>query len=412
MPHRLKPPVEALETCLADVLQVFAAAPTLSRDTPEHAAGTRVHLSQPPRPSRPHTVEQQTEDKTLVRHADLTPPPQPVSPPPPPKRNLGKYLEPVRFRYRPQPGADSMSDGWHFAENFSDQRRGVTVSNQAWVLAGASRRGYSHWDQGTPRDDAFALGAAHPWNIIAVSDGAGTAEHSRVTANQSVQLAVRRMEEYAQHAPTSPKEAVEYVRQCLQRTIRDVYRAQKDFTEDHNFDKKDTYCTFILLVHQPINDETCVFGHVHIGDGYVWAINSEQKGKPLTQGDHGEVSNEAYFVLSFSEDQVVARAQAFRTNAIEFFMVVTDGIEEDLKPSSREYQNGVRKEDKFAQYSQRLRERVLVWPCWEEWGMLLDTVINYDRDDSFDDRTIAVLTHMPPSTEGCPRDSTQERQYD
>ena len=57
-------------------------------------------------------------------------------------------------------------------------------------IVAASLRGRSHAQEGKPRDDAFRFATTHDWQVLAVSDGAGSACYSREGARLACEKAV------------------------------------------------------------------------------------------------------------------------------------------------------------------------------------------------------------------------------
>ena len=57
-------------------------------------------------------------------------------------------------------------------------------------IVAASLRGRSHAQEGKPRDDAFRFATPHGWQVLAVSDGAGSACYSREGARLACEKAV------------------------------------------------------------------------------------------------------------------------------------------------------------------------------------------------------------------------------
>lgn len=57
-------------------------------------------------------------------------------------------------------------------------------------IVAASLRGRSHAQEGKPRDDAFLFATTHGWQVLAVSDGAGSACYSREGARLACEKAV------------------------------------------------------------------------------------------------------------------------------------------------------------------------------------------------------------------------------
>jgi len=320
--------------------------------------------------------------------------------------SLDKYLKPVEFDWKPQPTKqDMLNPEWWYPEHYKNVVEGVNHSEQnSWILAGASRRGLSHQNVGTPRDDAFRLGQRGAWNIMALSDGAGSAKYSRITANRSCELAIELLQDHAVNVPPDSKNAVDYIRTSIESTLQRVYRLQQQITRQNSFEKNQTYCTFLLIVHQPLDNGACLFGYAHVGDGMIY-VASPAEGRVISTGKKGTQANETEFVLSLSEAEVVSRAQSFATGSdanLDFFMLLSDGVSDDLLPSSQDYKRGMRVETIADQFAGALRKDYLTYPCYEEWGTILDWYINYDRNASFDDRSISIITRQPITEVDCP----------
>jgi hypothetical protein len=216
---------------------------------------------------------------------------------------------------------------------------GLHVGEDDWVMTGASIRGRSHQHDGTYRDDAFRVEVMGGWHVIAVADGAGSAPFSRITANHSVNAAVDTLRRFAPSGiGRDPEQALKNVQRAIEVAMSEVVRTQRDWTAHLNVTPKQTYTTFMLLVHQPLADGTCVIGRWHVGDGFICAFSEDERFSPLTEGDHGAEASTTYFVLSFSDAELARRILVdhlpLRVNC---FAVMTDGIEDDLKPSTEAY---------------------------------------------------------------------------
>src|SRR5258708_14225559 len=93
-----------------------------------------------------------------------------VTPGPPPLKLL-----PARWRHLPS----NLQDDYYYPEDFNVSMNGAAH----YRLVAASHRGKTHAHQGTFREDAVAVTATDYWNIMAVADGAGTADLARVGSN-------------------------------------------------------------------------------------------------------------------------------------------------------------------------------------------------------------------------------------
>jgi len=309
---------------------------------------------------------------------------------------LRDYVSPVTFRYQPLPAkAQDPNPDWWFPENDKKTHLGTISGDYQWVMSAASRRGFSHWHSNRQRDDAFALGKTATWNIVAVADGAGSAKLSRVTANRSCEIAVATVKKNApSDLPSDEAASKQAIQRAMQAAVAEIYDFQEKFNRTNGLDKRDTYSTFLLLVHQPFENGNCLFGVFHVGDGYMMASSpSLKRSSAISQADHGTVSNEAYFLLNFPKQELLNRVAVHTSPApIEMFLMVTDGIEDDMKPSPKEDEQKITVHQKFERFAISLKNEHLIWPIVEDWADILDWLISYERKGSYDDRTIAVLT--------------------
>ena len=88
--------------------------------------------------------------------------------------------EPVNWDQMPEPRYRNENQMPEFA---------VLDGEEKHIVA-ASLRGRSHAQEGKPRDDAFRFATPHGWQVLAVSDGAGSACYSREGARLACEKAV------------------------------------------------------------------------------------------------------------------------------------------------------------------------------------------------------------------------------
>ena len=88
--------------------------------------------------------------------------------------------EPVNWDQMPEPRYRNEDGQTDFA---------VLDGEEKHIVA-ASLRGRSHAQEGKPRDDAFRFATIHGWQVLAVSDGAGSACYSREGARLACEKAV------------------------------------------------------------------------------------------------------------------------------------------------------------------------------------------------------------------------------
>lgn len=88
--------------------------------------------------------------------------------------------EPVNWDQMPEPRYRNENQMPDFAALDGEEKH----------IVAASLRGRSHAQDGKPRDDAFQFATTHDWQVLAVSDGAGSACYSREGARLACEKAV------------------------------------------------------------------------------------------------------------------------------------------------------------------------------------------------------------------------------
>lgn len=270
-----------------------------------------------------------------------------------------------------------------------------------WLIFGASIRGRGHRHSALHRDDAFAIRHERGWHIVAVADGAGSAHMSRVTANEAVKVAVDTAAQYAK-----PYHSVQQIQEAMEDALYDavvtVSRTQARTTRDLGLKKEDTYFTLLMLIHQPQSDGSSVFATLQIGDGLIGAASAD-KFNIVAQGLHGGDASSTYFVASFKENEFKDFIDShWIEKPLEIFVVMTDGIENDLKPSSEAYDPKVNQlQENAGKFVRAMQYQYLTWPCWKHYGEILRHIIDYDRESSNDDRTMVVVMRNDHDNDQC-----------
>src|SRR5690606_10935267 len=85
--------------------------------------------------------------------------------------------------------------GQAFVKTHTDQ---LCIDTADYQLIAASRRGRSHEHAGSFRDDDFSLMhiANSDWSVLAVADGAGSAEYSREGSRIAVEIVQKEFQRY------------------------------------------------------------------------------------------------------------------------------------------------------------------------------------------------------------------------
>lgn len=210
----------------------------------------------------------------------------------------------------------------------------------------ASKRGRSHAHEATFRDDDFAVDQLPAeWNIISVSDGAGSAKMARYGSQLSTQsindffkneevlneieknaiLIYNPSEETSKEIET---EAKQNIIRLLYKGVLNVYHLLNETAKEHSFSIKDLHATLIFTLVKKFD-----FGYVilsfGVGDCPINLINPEfSEVKLLNQMDVGEFGGGTRFITmkEIFNDQISSR---FGINCVKDFsklVLMTDGI--------------------------------------------------------------------------------------
>ncbi|HVO44597.1 MAG TPA: PP2C family serine/threonine-protein phosphatase [Aggregatilineales bacterium] len=282
---------------------------------------------------------------------------------------------PIKFgRTRWRNLASNKQDPHYQPEEFAASLDGAA----GYRIAAASRRGKTHAHAGTFRDDAVAIAATGHWNIVAVSDGAGTAPLSRVGSNLAVTEAVAAMKGAMPDPP-----ATEDLGRAIWAGLRAAYQALKSFSTDQKIPVSDLSCTLQLLIHWP-QAKGCLLGVAHVGDGIITAETADGQYYLLTEPDTDpEDSSRTLFLTSGPLRGWMERTKVYQfDDPLDIVAMMTDGLSGDLEPYVELLHNNL---------FEVLRHRVICYPLPQRELALL-AMISYDRRGSFDDRTLAVLS--------------------
>jgi hypothetical protein len=277
---------------------------------------------------------------------------------------------PARWRHLPS----NRQDAYYYPEQYSVSLEGVA----GYRMAAASHRGKTHAHQGTFREDAVAIGTTSLWNLMAVADGAGTAELARVGSNTAVIRAIEAMKEAMPPIPAS-----EDVGRAIWAGLKSAYQALKTFAAENSVAVADLSTTLQLLVHWP-QPQGCLLGVAHIGDGIVAAETLDGQYYLLTDPDTDpDDSSRTLFLTSGPLKQWMERTKVYQFDEpLDIVALMTDGLSGDLEPYAELLHTNL---------FEALRNRVLCYPLRQQEQALL-SMISYDRRGSFDDRTLAVLS--------------------
>jgi hypothetical protein len=235
----------------------------------------------------------------------------------------------------------------------------------------AKARGKSHKHEGTNCDDYFQVGQSGPWNIIAVSDGAGSKKFSRIGAKVATTGVVEFLKQVLASVDLGRIEFTkdsfgrmdsgDFVDESfsyLHNVLADAYlHAEKlvvsvceekrtseesaDYTAEagHELEPNDFACTLLLAAHTRIivdgkHLDLIFVGQV--GDGLICLKSKSGTVQVIGQPDSGGFSGETEFITSTKmtmRESLMQRVNLWVGN-MELLAVMTDGVADDYFPSS------------------------------------------------------------------------------
>ncbi|UKB80583.1 PP2C family serine/threonine-protein phosphatase [Chryseobacterium sp. MEBOG07] len=208
----------------------------------------------------------------------------------------------------------------------------------------ASKRGRSHAHEGKFREDDFAVNKLPAdWNIISVSDGAGSAKAARegsklatATINQffNSQEIISQIENnincmYASESSSKERsDAESNIINLLSGGVWDVYHTLEKTAAENALSVNDLHATLIFTLLKKFS-----FGYVilsfGVGDCPINLINTDfSEVKLLNQMDVGEFGGGTRFITmkEIFNDQIASRFRMTCVDDFSYLILMTDGI--------------------------------------------------------------------------------------
>lgn len=187
----------------------------------------------------------------------------------------------------------------------------------SWQVVGAAVLGTSHQKMGLPCQDAQTSRLLSDGTmLIALADGAGTAERSQEGARQAVDRALLCLDAtLALEVPQDEAGWEALIREAFQQARQGVL----EIAEEHGSPLKAFATTLICAVASD-----CWLAVGQIGDGAVVAVDVQDEYFTLAQPQRGEYANETNFLtMENSVDLLTVRVEARPVRALA---VMSDGL--------------------------------------------------------------------------------------
>lgn len=286
--------------------------------------------------------------------------------------------------------SDSADQDWK-----PDEARECLAGEDGTRLLAASRRGRSHAHVGGFREDDFFLRTHEGWHILAVADGAGSAERSRRGSALAARRAGARLAESlsgeagqtllaaAERADESAAKASLYG--LLGGAALAAMKAIDEEAKLRGKPVKDYATTLILGLHRAI-PAGHLFAAYWVGDGAAAVYRQGQEVVLLGESDAGEFAGQTRFLdyaALASGEEIMKRLRFAILPDFTAFALMSDGVSDPKFESDGNLTNPQR------------------WAAlWDELSPLLDGPepdaglldwLNFWSVGNHDDRTLALL---------------------
>ncbi|MDE3952253.1 protein phosphatase 2C domain-containing protein [Glaesserella parasuis] len=219
-----------------------------------------------------------------------------------------------------------------------DSASGEIPTNFGKLLA-ARMRGRSHAHKGTCCDDDFAMTFHEKSGVhfIAVADGAGSAEFSRLGSKLAVEAAKEKVleqleqnEKYQAITSFSETEKLKGVANgLLFQAVQAAFYAQESAAEKEQIPVKSLSCTLLLALTLPLENNQWFTACYWVGDGAAAILDlGFPKVKLLGEVDTGSYSGETVFLnrAEIEPEKLISRISTDLQDYPPILMLMTDGV--------------------------------------------------------------------------------------
>lgn len=306
----------------------------------------------------------------------------------PDPRSLWKVIEPEA--------------GQAFAKAHTDQQ---CIDVADYQLIAASRRGRSHEHAGSFRDDDFSLMqiANSDWSVLAVADGAGSAEYSREGSRVAVEIVQKEFQRYLnehtidalnediklwqldqpQHVDT--QRIANKLNQQFYHVYYEIYRSiltQLDqlAAEQHVATKAFSTTLLVAVIYQHADKN--LISTFSVGDGAIAAFGQDTV-RLMNVADGGEYAGQTKFLDRSIHQELGSRVKIGCFKDLKAVLLMTDGISDPIFETDAGLANQQKWLDLYAALEPVLQQ--------DEPEQALLEWMHFFKTGHHDDRTLAAL---------------------
>lgn len=290
--------------------------------------------------------------------------------------------------------SDREAAGWK-----SDAVHTLVAAGEDRRVVAASKRGRSHAHIGGFRDDDYCIlvEEARPWTLIAVADGAGSAERARIGSHLAATTAARRAAAYlagglgetlVEHTlageAAQQRGAREVAYEVLGGAALAAVKAIEQAAERDGATVKDYATTLLLVGHRPLGERHLLIAF-WVGDGAIAALEPFQA-HLLGTPDGGAFAGQTRFLdrsIVADANAIMSRIRVTTVADLQALLVMSDGVSDAHFASDQDLADPV---------------------CWQTFWHLIEPLLagehpgeellawlDFWSPGNHDDRTIAVL---------------------
>lgn len=321
--------------------------------------------------------------------------------------------EPVNWDQMPEPRYRNENQMPEFA---------VLDGEEKHIVA-ASLRGRSHAQEGKPRDDAFRFATIHGWQVLAVSDGAGSAcysrEGARLACEKAVAVCCERLddEQYRNtfeaniknlsDTPTEPEKRKPVGDSLYTLLCHAANQARQAIAQEAGQQGKETrtYAATLLLCIAKHFEFGWFVGSFWVGDGAIALYRRDTTPHTIYlmgEPDEGEYGGQTRFLTMpevFSDASALYCRLRFQlVDDFSALFLMTDGVSDPKFETT----NNLKNAEKWDALWDELTAANALTNAAESERALLEW-LGFHSTGNHDDRTLLVLCGNTP-TESTPTD--------
>ncbi|MGY4674397.1 PP2C family serine/threonine-protein phosphatase [Ursidibacter arcticus] len=270
------------------------------------------------------------------------------------------------------------------------------ISTNFGKLLAARMRGRSHAHKGTCCDDDFTMTFHQKSGVhfIAVADGAGSAEFSRLGSKLAVETAKKKVleqleqnEKYQAITSFSEMDKLKGVANgLLFQAVQAAFLAQESVAEKEQIPVKSLSCTLLLALTLPLENKQWFTACYWVGDGAAIILDlGSPRVKLLGEVDTGSYSGETVFLnrTEIEPEKLISRIYTDLQDYPPILMLMTDGVSDPKFKTDAKLQTVETWQDLWNELKLPLRA--------ENPSKTLEQWLDFWSKGEHDDRTLAMF---------------------